>query len=147
MSRYTGPNPDQSRRRVTKDQLDASRAAWSAGEFSDEWIPWRALAAKAAGIIDPPEGTRWDQWDDEQPSERALLIRAIRETPMTLRAALTSGKCFTWAQVVRVVLQRRDAFAEAIDRRELDDADRRRDEPTRAEAAESLRSILSRVLP
>lgn len=115
---YHGPNPDRSQRRVTKEQLEASRAAWDHGRFSDEWKPWRHLAAMESGIIDPPTGTRWDSWGDEDPSERAIIIRAIRETPMALRTALLSKRCFTWAQVIRVLLQQRDIAGEDADRRE-----------------------------
>ena len=141
---YHGPNPDASRRLLTREQLDATDAAWATRHFSDEWGPWRALAARAAGIVDPPEGSRWDQWDDEDPSERAILVRAIRETPRTLRRILASGRVFTWAQVVRVLVRRRDLVSESVDRRELEDAGRR-DEPTRSQATESLRSILGRL--
>lgn len=115
---YHGPNPGRTRRTFTREQLDASRRAWDAGEFSDEWKPWRHLAAMQAGIIDAPEGTRWDSWADDEPSERALLIRAIRETPDTLRAALLSGRCHTWAQVVREVVMFRDRLGDDADRRE-----------------------------
>jgi len=95
-----------------------SRQAWDAGRFSAEWRPWRHLAAMQAGIIDAPKGSALDSWADEEPSERAILVRAIRETPNALRAALLSGKCHTWAQVVRAVVIGRVRLGEESDRRE-----------------------------
>lgn len=85
----------------TREQWEAAQASWSAGEpWSDEWKPWRHLAAEAAGIIDAPEGSRWDQWEDEHPSQRAILIRAIRETPDTLRRAIAMPGVRTWGDVI-----------------------------------------------
>lgn len=119
MSRYSGPNPGAATRRTfTAERLAASRLAWDAGRFSPEWREWRHLAAMRCGIVDPPAGTRWDSWADADPSERAILVRAIRETPAALRAALLSGRCHTWAQVVREVLVGRDRMADEADRRE-----------------------------
>lgn len=115
---YHGPNPGASQRRVTREQLDASRRAWDAGRFGPEWREWRHLAAMSAGIIDPPQGTALDSWADEDPSERAIVVRAIRETPRALRAALTSGRCHTWSQVVRALVIGRDAMGEDADRRQ-----------------------------
>ncbi len=123
---YHGPNPGASQRRVTREQLDASRRAWDAGRFSPEWREWRHLAAMQSGIIDPPQGTALDSWADEDPSERAIVVRAIRETPRALRAALTSGRCHTWPQVVRALVIGRDAMGADADRREHEwDATRR----------------------
>lgn len=115
---YHGPNPGRTRRTFTREQLDASRAAWDARRFSAEWREWRHLAAMQAGIIDPPTGDAFDPWADDEPSERAIIIRAIRETPRTLRSALTSGRCHTWAQVVREVVQHRDRLGDDADRRQ-----------------------------
>lgn len=125
---YHGPNRGTTTRRTfTREQLEASRRAWDAGEFSSEWKPWRHLAAMSAGIIDPPTGTRWDSWTDDEPSERAVLIRAIREQPRAMRAALTSGRCHTWAQVVRAIVIERDRLGEAADQREHEwDVERRK---------------------
>lgn len=140
---YHGPNPDRSQRRVTRDQLEASRTAWDAGEFSTEWREWRHLAAMQAGIIDPPTGTRWDSWADDQPSERAILVRAIREQPRALRAALTSGRCHTWAQVVRDIVIERDRLAEAADQREHEwDVERRKRPVPLADTLAVLRDTL-----
>lgn len=133
MARYTGPNPGTTTRRTfTRQQLEESRAAWDAGRFGDEWKPWRHLAAMQAGIIVPPSGTAEDSWADEDPSERAIVIRAIRETPRALERALRSGKVHSWAQVVRLLLQERDRLGEAADEREREWQAVRRGEMTHA---------------
>ena len=135
------PNPGPSRRTFTRQQLEDSRAAWDAGDFSDEWRDWRHLAAMQAGIIDPPEGSKWDSWGDDDASDRALLIRAIREQPKALRAALTSGRCHTWKQVIREVVQERDRMTEDVYDREREAAHVRRQQVSRDEAATTLRRI------
>ena len=85
-------------RTVTREQLEASRAAWDAGDFGPSWKPWRHLAAMEAGIIVPPSGSRWDQWDDDEPSERALIARAIEETPDALLAVDEEMRTMTFAE-------------------------------------------------
>lgn len=135
--------PNGTRRTFTREQLEASRAAWDAGEFSAEWRDWRHLAAMQAGIIDPPTGTRWDSWADDEPSERAILVRAIREQPRALRAALTSGRCHTWAQVVRAIVIERDRLADAADQREHEwDVERRKRPVPLADTLAVLRDTL-----
>lgn len=107
-------------RTVTREQLEASRAAWDAGDFGPSWKPWRHLAAMEAGIIVPPSGSRWDQWDDDEPSERALIARAIEETPDALRRAIRSPGVRSWAAVVALVTRNRDRLAEEADQRDAD---------------------------
>jgi hypothetical protein len=104
--------------RYSKERWAAAQASWKAGEpWSEEWRFWRHLAAEN-GILEAPEGSGWDQWDDESPSQRAMLIRAIRETPKTLRAAIVSPRTHSWATVIEAVLQRRDTMvAEAAEER------------------------------
>ncbi|MBX3031440.1 MAG: hypothetical protein KF809_14940 [Chloroflexi bacterium] len=129
---YHGPNPGSSRRRVTRQQLDASRAAWDAGDFSAEWKPWRHMAAMTAGIIDPPAGDPYDSWADDSPSPRAILIRAIRETPKALEQAICQARRPTWEAVIEGLLRTRDRLGEAADEREREWQAVRRGEMTHA---------------
>lgn len=108
------------RRTFTREQIEGSRRAWELGEFSAEWRPWRHLAAMEAGILFPPSGTRWDSWDDDQPSERALIVRAMRETPQALRAAILSPGVHSWSSVVAIITRGRDRLGDAADERERD---------------------------
>ncbi len=91
-------------------------AAWDAGRYSSEWADWRNLAGKA-GIIFPPSGSPEDSWSDPRPSQRALIIRAIRETPRLLRWALTRPGVGSWGDVLGLLLEGRDRLALEGDRR------------------------------
>jgi hypothetical protein len=130
------------RRTVSREAFEAARQAWTDGEFSDEWKPWRHLAAMEAGIIAPPDGTKWDQWDDENPSERALLIRAIRETPDSLRRALRTPGVHAWSNVVAILMRRRDELRDDLEQDERDADRRRRDQATPSQATYVLRQVL-----
>ncbi len=128
----------------TYSRADFERAglAWTEGEFSDEWQPFRFLAAQR-GLIFPPEGSKWDSWEDEHPSQRAMLIRAIRETPELLRTCI--GRSRTWGEVIGHLTGARDEWrrrADAEAAREIAEHDAA--VPTRAEAAEALGSIMRR---
>lgn len=107
-------------RTYDRDTMLRSRAAWDAGDFGPEWRPWRHLAAMRAGIIFPPDGTAWDSWSDDSPSQRAILIRAIRETPTALRRAIEAPGVRSWAAVIERLLRHRDRLADDADQRELD---------------------------
>lgn len=117
---------------------NAALAAWESGDFSDEWKDYRHEAAMR-GMIYPPEGSKWDSWDDDNPSERAMLIRAIRETPDLLTRAIAERK--SWAGVVAYVLRERDDWAAQGKRRERVE----RDEPDPREATVALKRIIERI--
>lgn len=130
-------------RRLTREQYDASRQAWDAGHFRvDVWREWRHLAAMQAGIVMPPEGTEWDSWADENPSERAIVVRAIRETPDALRKAICTPGVHSWAAVIAVLLRGRDRSAADLDERQREVALARRYEATPVQATVVLREIL-----
>lgn len=114
---YHGPNQG-SRRTFTREEFEHARAAWAAGDFSSEWQPWRHLAAMRAGLIFPPQGTKWDSWGDDEPSERALLIRAIREQPQRLREILETERVGAWSNVVALLTRGRDELADSAERQE-----------------------------
>ena len=84
---------------------EEAQREWAEGEFGEEWRDARHAMAMR-GWIHPPEGTQWDSWDDDQPSQRALLIRAIRETPQALMVAI--GRSRNWSDAIAQVLAWRD---------------------------------------
>ena len=94
-------------------------AAWDAGRFGTEWADCRNLAAKA-GIIFPPDGSPDDSWGDDSPSQRAMLVRAIRETPRLLRRAIGATGVRSWSDVIERLLLGRDLRMDMVDRREHD---------------------------
>jgi len=126
-------------RTYSKDQWLGAQDAWADGDFSDEWTPWRRLAAQQ-GILFPPEGTKYDSWGDDDPSQRAILIRAIRETPELLRYAITSKGVHSWASVIAVLVRGRDETRDIIAADEA--AEDRYDEPTPKQATYALKQIL-----
>jgi len=114
-------------RTFTRERLDAAQAAWRAWESDasagmvSEWIPWRKLA-RQAGIIDPPRGSKWDSWTDADPSQLAILTRAIRETPELLREAMLAPGVRSWFDVVGLLLRAlADLGPRAAERNRRDD--------------------------
>lgn len=114
-------------RTYTRAQYDEAQAMWAEGDFSAEWEPWRALAARGPGIIYPPLGSPYDSWGDDHPSQRAMLIRAIRETPTLLSQCILATTRASWSAVLDRLHEARDEWrsidhAEQV-RRERDHAD------------------------
>lgn len=96
---------------------EAALDAWSEGQFSREWREIRHVMAMQ-GCIFPPAGDRFDSWEDAQPSQRAVLIRAIREQPTLLRRCLFGAK--TWSDVIEKLLRARDDWREEMAEREAE---------------------------
>lgn len=111
---------------------------WRDGGFGSEWRDVRHQAAMG-GIIFPPSGTALDSWEDDHPSQRAIIIRAIRETPRLLERCIAGAS--SWSQVIDRLTRSRDEWRER--QREFD-IRRAADEdvPTGREAARSLKRIL-----
>jgi len=125
--------------------LEAARAAWDAGEFSDEWTPFRELAA-SRGILYPPSGSKWDSWEDSLPSQRAILVRAIRDTPQLLGACIGSSR--SWSEVVSRLLEAVGEWREQVARGEAQEARRRHaEDPTRVAAIDAVGNIFRRLDP
>src|SRR5687768_621697 len=104
-------------RTFTRAQLDEANAAWDAGDFSPEWRTIRHKAAMG-GLIFPPNGTKWDSWEDDSPSQRAMIIRAIRETPALLERCVVGAK--SWHHVIERLNGVRDEWRSDIDERDRD---------------------------
>jgi hypothetical protein len=130
-------------RTFTRSALDEARAAWDAGDFSDEWKPFRHKAVMG-GLIYPPSGTKWDSWDDDAPSQRAMLIRAIRETPRLLERCVIGAP--SWSVVIDRLTHARDDWRAELDAKARDE-DRRmaEDAVPHREAVTSLAAILTRI--
>jgi hypothetical protein len=119
-----------------------AQEAWLAGEFGSEWDEARA-AARSRGFIFPPSGSRHDDWDDEHPSQRAIVYRAIEESPRLLLRCVARSR--SWSDVVRMLAGERDAWRVRNARSAELDAAAADAGPTREEAAGALRSILGRL--
>ena len=106
-------------RTYDRETFNRARDAWDRGRFGSVWADWRGLAGKA-GIIFPPDGTAEDSWSDPRPSQRALIYRAIVETPRLLRWALTRPGIVSWGDVIEHLLAGRDRMALEADEREAE---------------------------
>lgn len=116
-------------------------AAWDRGRFGPEWADVRAIAGRV-GIIFPPDGSPDDSWAAEHPSQRAILVRAIRETPRLLRRAIEKPGARSWGDVIGRLLLTRDRWDDAITERESEwEATKRRPSPV-AEVVATIRDSL-----
>lgn len=128
-------------RTFSRDDWEAAQADWL--DFSDEWKGVRHQAAMR-GILYPPSGSRFDSWEDDSPSQRAILIRAIRETPKMLAECVARSR--SWSEVIDKLIGRRDDWREEMARKEAEAARQRAaDEPVRRDALLSIREIVQRI--
>ena len=89
-----------------------AKAAWDEGDFGLEWQPYREAMAER-GWLWPPVGTRWDQREDEEPSQRAVIWRGITDRPETTLTIVRRSR--NWSQVAVAVMQTEDRLREDID--------------------------------
>lgn len=130
-------------RTFSRDAWLEAQQAWKDGEFSSEWRSFRHEAAMR-GMIYPPEGSKWDSWDDDKPTQRAQLIRSIRETPQLAHEAIAKSR--SWFEVVNYINRRRDQWRDQQRREDIYNEVRAdEDRPTHAEAVAVLSDILRRI--
>lgn len=129
-------------RTYRREDLEAARAAWAELKLTADWDEIRRLAAER-GMLFPPPGTRWDQWDDPEPTQFALVARAFWDTYSTLIEVI--GRSSSWSQAVGRLMSDRDRRRDDADLRDRDDEWRRRDEPQPIEAMQSIAGIVGRI--
>lgn len=129
-------------RTFSRETFLESKAAWDGGEFGPEWHFYRQLAADR-GFLYPPSGTRWDSFEDDQPSQRAMIYRAIDETPGLLADIIR--KSHSWHDVIARLTQGRDSMREDADLRERQDRWDRQDEITPPQALQTIAAIVYRI--
>jgi hypothetical protein len=127
-------------RTFSQADWNAAQEAWT--DFSPEWKAVRHQAAMR-GILFPPSGSKWDSWEDDSPSQRAILIRAIREHPTLLRECVARSS--SWSQVIDRLITRIAAWREDVAEREVEAARRHADEMPRRSEPQSIASILDRI--
>lgn len=128
-------------RTFSRSDWDEAQTLWL--DFSDEWKSVRHQAAMR-GILFPPSGTCWDSWEDDSPSQRAILIRAIREQSRLLAECVAHAR--SWSEVISRLVRKRDDWREEMAHREAEAARVRREEqPPRREALMSIAQIMARV--
>ncbi len=129
-------------RTFSREHFEKSREAWRTGEFGEEWRPFREQAAQR-GMIYPPEGTRHDDRDVENPSQRAIIYETLRDNPGLLRQAI--ARSHSWHGVVDYLIGRIDALREDADLREREAAWEKGGEPNPRQATRRIGEILERI--
>lgn len=129
-------------RTYSRETWEDAQRVWTEGEYGDEWALVRSVAAHR-GMIYPPSGTRWDSWEDPNPSQRAIIYRALQDTPKTLHEAVRQS--WSWAEVVHRILRDLEDRREGVQLAEKDDRWERKGEPDGREATVSLKRILDRI--
>lgn len=129
-------------RTYRREDLVEARRRWAEGEFGEEWAPYRKLAAER-GFIFPPDGSRWDSTEDDEPSQRAIVYRALEDTPALLRASIAASR--SWGQVVGALMPAIRAMREDADLAERDAGWDREQRPSRREALETYGEISRRM--
>lgn len=126
----------------SRSDWQAAQAAWDDGEFSYRWQSIRRIAAER-GFIYPPSGSFHDDRETSNPSQRAIVWRALEDNPTRLEAIVRRSR--SWHEVVDGIVG-----LEARLRLDADDDDRaqaweRRDDPTEREATQALATIMRRI--
>jgi hypothetical protein len=94
-------------------------------------------------VIFPPSGSALDSWSDDEPSQRAILIRAIRQTPRLLEAAIDRSR--SWHGVVAYVTGHLNELRDDVEADERDLTRRKAEEPSGRHATLSIKAILNRI--
>lgn len=125
-------------RTFARDDFLRGQEAWA--EYPD-WEPLRIMSREWTCF--PPSGSKWDQWDSEDPTQSALVARAWSDNrPELLRIV---GRSHSWSQVIRGIIQLERRLSEEADQRERDYARDKADHPTHVGAAMSIKAILNRM--
>lgn len=129
-------------RTFSRDDWHAAEQAWSEGEFGWQWGRISRIA-REAGFIYPPTGTRHDDRDAEQPSQRAIVWRALEDNPKELEAIVR--RSHSWSGVVDRIIGMESRLRTDADYTERDAAWDKDAEPDHREAVKSLGAILDRI--
>lgn len=86
-------------RTYSREDWFRAKAEWD--DFGPEWRVVRELA-REAGYIFPPTGSRHDDRDAENPSQRAIVYRALVDNPRELHKIV--ARCRSWNGVVASII-------------------------------------------
>lgn len=127
-------------RTYARDDWHRSSEAWR--DFGPRWAEVRQIAA-ARGMLFPPNGVAHDDREAAEPSQRAIIWRALEDNPAELKRILRTAS--SWSQVVdRIIGMEARLRAEAGDN-ERDAAWDRDQLPDHRTAAMSVAEILKRL--
>lgn len=123
----------------TRADFEAGRAAWR--DFGPEWGEVKRLSS--AWSVYPPEGTKHDDRDAANPSQRVIVYRALADNPSELRKILCRVR--SWNGVVASIIGLETRLRLDADDLERDTKWERRKDPDHIESAQALSAILKRI--
>lgn len=128
-------------RTFNRESFLEARQLWGSGHFDGRWEQYRQQAAER-GFIYPPSGSRYDSWEDDEPSQRAVVWQAIVDTPLLLEQAIARSR--SWSDVVAKLLYERQVMRDEMRLRERDEEWERSTAPRRG-VPEPIQAILRRL--
>jgi hypothetical protein len=126
-------------RTYSRADYERSQAEWD--EFRAGWTEVRRAAQDWS--IFPPSGSRWDQWDAENPTQAAIVARLLDSNKPALLEIV--GRSRSWSQVVAGIIQLEDRLNEDIELHERDLAITKAEHPNHVEAVQSIGRIFDRI--
>lgn len=116
------------------------RDAWRT--FGPEWTAARELCA-LRGYPFPPNGTALDDRDDPEPSQRAIVWRALEYRPLRTLDVIRTAR--SWSEVVRRIMAEEDRLREDIGFGERDAAWEKDGQPNHHQSTRLLGDILAQM--
>lgn len=129
-------------RTYSRSEWQAAQQAWRDLNVSSEWGPVIELA-RQSGMLYPPAGTHFDEWNDPEPSQWAVVCREFYDYRAKLEEAIRASR--SWREVVAWILHDRSWREELGALSEKDAAWAKAQEPTPREAAETIGSFLRKI--
>lgn len=127
-------------RTYSREDWFRAKAEWEA--FGPRWGTVRRLAAER-GMIFPPSGTIHDDRDAEQPSQRAIVWRALEDNPAGLAKII--GRSRSWNGVVAGIIGLETRLRLDADDLERDVSWDKAGQPDHKEAVRTIAEILRRI--
>ena len=127
-------------RTYSRDDWFRAKAEWDC--YGPRWHGVRKMAADQ-GILFPPSGSAHDDRDAAEPSQRAIVWRAMQDNPSELARII--GRSRSWNGVIAGIIGLESRLREDADWRDRDTAADKDDQPTHREAVATLGAILRRI--
>lgn len=119
-----------------------ARRQWEAGSFGWRWNRIRAIAAQK-GYLYPPSGSVHDDRESGEPSQRAIIWRALEDNPKELERIV--GRSMSWSQVVDGIIGLEARLAAGVTERDRDDDWERKNLATPRESLSAIGGVFERV--
>lgn len=125
-----------------RDTYVRACAAWEDGEFGSEWAEVRRISWEH-GFPFPPVGTSFDQFDDDQPSQRAIVYQWLDWRPSDTTRIVAQST--SWFEVVRKLAALGERVRDDANLADKDAAWAKAQLPTAREASAAIASTFERV--